>query len=549
MRREIAGRLLHAAGLCINLGFRAFYRRARGRDPRGPQLVRELLERLGGAFIKFGQVLSLQAEMLPRVYCDALLDLLDNVPSFGTAGVQRVFREEFGSLPETLFENFDYVPIASASIGQVHVGRLADGTRAAIKVQRPDIDWVFERDNLLLEGMVRLIVAFRLRGLYFLRESVRELSTWTRDELDYRREASYCQYLAENARDIEIEKIPRVYWEYTTSRVLVTELLEGPSVAGYFRLMEAPLAAGNGETLARLLDAGFVPATFTANIIRNFFRDTFLCGAFHADLHPANLLILPGNVVGYVDFGIVAFVMPETRRKLVNLVVAYATGDIAGIHNCLLEICTLEDDADLAAMRWKIEEIAPDWYQQPAIQGRVRFRVSATKTFVDLFAICRRYGVLLDREMVRFIRSVFYIDGLVSRLASSVDLADSMRDAVETWERREARRKASSAGTALVLTTEALLWARAGPSGVLRSLEALNSAAAGSPRRQRPSDPGARRRAQTMAITSTWFILTLALVSGALVPDARHHRFQAVSAGIIVLTWTAWMARSLRRNT
>jgi ubiquinone biosynthesis protein len=387
-RLDMVRRLIETLAVCQGLVLRALCRRLLGRPPRGPELLREAMEKLGGAFIKLGQVASLQVELLPRAYCDALLSLLDSIPPFDRAHVERIFREELGALPETLFGNFEYTPIAAASIGQVHRGTLPDGTRVAIKVQRPDIDRVFERDCRVLEGMVRLIGVFRLRGLYFLRESVQELSAWTREELDYRREAAYCQYLGRNARNVAIAEIPRVHWEYTTSRVLVLDFLDGPSVAQYVRLTDGTGAA-NDETLPRLRKEGFTPEAFTSNIIANFLRDAFLFGAFHADLHPANLLILPGNVVGYVDFGIVAFLTPETRRKVVRLIRAFASGDIQGMYECILDVCTLQEGADLAAVRREMWKAGPGWYRQPTIHGRVQLRVSSTRAFLDLFATCR----------------------------------------------------------------------------------------------------------------------------------------------------------------
>jgi ubiquinone biosynthesis protein len=440
---------------------------------------------------------------------------LDLIPPFARRAVEQIVSEDLGALPEHPFGEFDYTPMAAASIGQVHRAVLKDGSRVAVKVQRPGIDYIFERDCRLLEASVRLIVRLRLRSLYFLRESVRELSSWTRDELDYRREASYCEYLRRNAADIPAEKIPKVYWELTTSRVLTIEFLEGPSVAQYFRFVEAPGARDHGERMAALHANRFVASEFTANIISNFLRDAFLFGAFHADLHPANLLILPGNVVGYVDFGIVAFLTHDTPRRMVRLILAYASGDLRATYECLLDVCTLEEDANLATVRRRLHEAAPDWYEQPAVPGRVRFRVSVTKAFLDLFAICRENGVYLDREMVRFIRSIFYVDGLVSRMAAGSDLAGQLRQAVELWQIQEAKRTVTSSSAVLTLLTDAVLWAQAGPSGLLRSLEALDQRKRGS-QSGGPAESAGGRNVRLRAVTAAlvWLLMALALVFG-----------------------------------
>ena len=126
---------------------------------------------------------------------------------------------------------------ASASIGQVHRAKLNDGAEVAVKVQRPNIRAVFERDNLLLRLGVRIIFFFRIRSFYFMRDPVRELSTWTTDELDYRREAAYAKLLGANAAQTPTEKVPKIYWDLCSERILTMEFLEGPSVASYLRML------------------------------------------------------------------------------------------------------------------------------------------------------------------------------------------------------------------------------------------------------------------------------------------------------------------------
>src|SRR5215470_8322397 len=139
-------RVIQVSSATIETVARFLYRRRRGRPHHGPELLRGLFERLGGSFLKFGQILSLQIDTLPREYCDALLALLDRVPPFSAEQVDRVFFESFATTPRELFSDFDYQPVASASIGQVHRATLKDGTRVAVKVQRPGIRAVFERD-------------------------------------------------------------------------------------------------------------------------------------------------------------------------------------------------------------------------------------------------------------------------------------------------------------------------------------------------------------------------------------------------------------------
>src|SRR5437762_1064548 len=167
-RLSYIGRMIEVMGAVFGALIRFFYRRLRGQPPNGPDLARAIFEQLGGSFIKFGQILSLQIDSMPREYCDALLALLDRVPPFPPEQVERVFLETLRTSPRDLYEKFDYQPIASASIGQVHRATLKDRTPVAVKVQRPGIRAVFERDNLLLRVGVRIILFLRIRSMYFM---------------------------------------------------------------------------------------------------------------------------------------------------------------------------------------------------------------------------------------------------------------------------------------------------------------------------------------------------------------------------------------------
>jgi ubiquinone biosynthesis protein len=522
---------------------RIIYRKLTKRPVEGPLLVRELCERLSGSFVKFGQVLSLQIDQLPKEYCDALLSLLDRVPPFPGEQVDTIFEGEFHKLPTEVFQNFDYQALASASIGQVHTAFLQDGTKVAVKVQRPDIGPKFVRDTQLLELMVRVILFLHISRLYFMRDAVRELATWTKDELDYRREAAYCKMLGENAIGNPTERVPKVYSEFSSARVLTMEFLVGPSVSSYLRMLENRDEAG----MAALRAQGFVPSIFSSNVISNFLSDAFRHGVFHADLHPANLLILPNNVVGYVDFGIVAILTPEARRKQVELTMAYASGEAEEIYQGFLNICIVTPDADLVGMRRRIYELCRQWYHEAAVGGKVRFRVTVTQAMSDLLNICQRYGVLVDREMIKYIRSTVLADGLVSRIAPEVDLARILRDVVEDYLAEESRRRIISKGHALELLTDLALWLESGPRGFLH---AMNRFERGDLRVlagiERPANPSGRLRARAIYTAAV-----LAVLIGTLIFEGSQiyvrSQYLIVFASIVAVILTLRLLRLLRR--
>jgi len=521
-------------------------RRARKLPPGGPDLLRQALEQLSGSFVKFGQILSLQIDTLPREYCDSLLRLLDSVPPFQPREVDRVVREELGRPPGQLYREFNYKPVASASIGQVHKAVLKDGTPVAVKVQRPGVRRDFERDVWLMQVMVKLIFWLRIRRLYFMRDPVRELVNWTQDELDYRREAAFCGLLGDNAVHTPGERVPKVYWDLTRTRVLTMEFLEGPSVAEYLRMIER----NDEEKLRELREAGVVPSVFSSNVIRNFLSDAFRFGVFHADLHPANLLILPNNVVGYVDFGIVAVLTPEARRKQIELTLAYSSGDPEAIYSGFLNICIIDERADLAGLRRRIEELTTVWYEEPAIGGRVRFRVTVTQTMMDLLSVCQNYGVLVDREMIKYIRSTILADGLVSRLAPDVDLAGVLRKVVEDYLADEARKRLLSHGAALSLLTDLSVWMDAGPAAFLR---ALNLFERGQTRIRASLDSVPDRyagvRTQLYGVALIWLVLVAVFGFGGGFPGWNSSPGLAATAGGFVALLTIRLLFLLRRLT
>lgn len=537
-------RMFEVMGVMLSVALRVLLRKARGKPHDAPELIRAAFERLSGSFVKFGQILSLQIDSLPLEYCNALLALLDRVPPFPKADVERIFREELKSSPEELYAEFDFTPVASASIGQVHRGRRKDGIAVAVKVQRPNVQEVFERDTLLLGIFIKVIFFLRIRQLYFMRDPVRELSTWTVDELDYRREAAYAKLLGDNARGSLTERVPAVYWDLTTTRILTMDFLEGPSVSTYLRMVERNDAAG----LASLTANGFVPRIFSSNVISNFLSDAFRHGVFHADLHPANLLILPNNVVGYVDFGIVATLTQEARRKQIELTLAYSSGNPEAIYDGFVNICIISPDADLAGMRKKIEEFCTVWYTEPAIAGRVKFKVTVTRTMMDLLSICQNYGVLIDREMIKYVRSTILADGLVSRLAPGVDLASVLREVVEDYLAGEARKRVMSNGAMLAMVADLTLWMQSGPSGLLHALDLFE-------RRQfriragvtNGSDRESTLRFRAISAAVIWAVVVLFLAFGTGAAFWTPASFPAILASAFLTIWTAWLLRLLQR--
>lgn len=381
-----------------------------------PERLRMAFEDLGGTFIKFGQMLALQPDILSIEYCNALFNLLDRVPPFEFAEVERIFLDEFGRRPAEIFNLIDPEPLAAASIGQVHVAWL-NGKKLAVKVQRPTVDKDFDRDIRLMAGAIRVIRLLRLRSLHWMIEPMSEFVAWTREELDYRTEARYIRRLRENSLHNRFEHVPELMPEFTTRRTLVMEFLEGTTVLGYLRAMEL----GDRRVIDRLASEEFDSYRAASHIIDNFLGDVFEHGMFHADLHPANLMILPGNVIGYIDFGITGTISSYSRRNLVALTLAYTQGDLKGMCQSFFRVSAMGPESDPSGFEEKLKAQAKSWYDRDS--GTVTLKKNFTLVMLDMLTLSRATGIWPERDVIKYIRSAIAIDGLVTRFAPGFDLA------------------------------------------------------------------------------------------------------------------------------
>jgi ubiquinone biosynthesis protein len=279
---------------------------------RGAHL-REMLDELGPTFVKFGQLLSMRPDVLPPDIIVELRGLQDDVRPFPFEDVERVVREDLDLSIEQLFSEFDESPIAAASIGQVHRALLPNGRQVAVKVQRPEAPRQIEADLALLYQAAR-IARERVRALDFVdaRELVDEFSRSIRQELDYRLEARNAERIHRNFAGHPHVRVPRVYWSYTRARVLTLEYLEG------IQLADLPNEAFSLDERARL--ATLLTEAWMTMIFRH--------GFFHADPHPANILVFGPEQFGLVDFGLTGALTDEDVSRATRLFIDAANENV-----------------------------------------------------------------------------------------------------------------------------------------------------------------------------------------------------------------------------
>ena len=309
------GRLSEIAQVAVRHGFGYAIDGRKGGDPgvegtaRGRHL-REMLDELGPTFVKFGQLLSTRPDIVPPDIIAELRSLQDDVRPFSYDDIEKMIEEDLGQPIERLFTEFDPQPLAAASIGQVHRATLPNGRRVAVKVQRPNAPRQIEADLSLMYQAARLVKE-RIRALDFIdaNEIVDEFARSIRQELDYRLEARNADAFHKDFAGHPHVAVPRVYWTYTRSRVLTLEYLDG------VQLVDLELDAWQRRHLAYL-----ITETWMTMIFRN--------GFFHADPHPANILVLSPERIGLVDFGLTGKLTDDDMSKLTRLFIDAASENI-----------------------------------------------------------------------------------------------------------------------------------------------------------------------------------------------------------------------------
>lgn len=299
-----------------------------------PVRLRRLLETLGPTFIKLGQVLSLRPDLVGPDLSRELSKLQSQVAAFSFKDATRIIDEEFHRPPYALFAAIDPEPIAAASLSQVHRGQLTDGTDVAIKIQRPGIRKVMEQDIRILRFLARLAHRFIPEIRPFQpRRFVEEFADWTARELDFVIEGHNAERFRFAFWQNDHIKIPTVYWDFTTPRVLTMELIDGV----------------RADDLSAIDEKGLDRKELALYGVDAQLQQFLLDGFFHGDPHPGNSFALDGNVLCFYDFGIVGYLNEGQRRELLGCFVAFADKDIEGFLRHFLHLSHAGPQSNISA--------------------------------------------------------------------------------------------------------------------------------------------------------------------------------------------------------
>jgi ubiquinone biosynthesis protein len=315
-----------------------------------PERMRLALEELGPTFIKFGQIVSSRRDLVNDEYYVELCKLQANVPTFPAKQARKIIAEELGSPVDRLFAQFDDEPVGSASIAQVHSAVLRNGTMVAIKVQRPDIEKVIELDLAILRDLARFaerhvpeMAVLNPVGV------VEEFSATLLKELDFTNEAKNAERFAQQFEDNEWIKVPEIFRDYTTARVLTMEFLTGHPVDDREKLERAKID----------------PVELADHITELIYAQIFEYGFFHGDPHPGNMLVLNGGVTGLLDYGMMGSFTPAFRSSIAHLIAGLADKNHQQVMRSILEMSEEGYTGDTTQMLADVEEFSGTHLNQP----------------------------------------------------------------------------------------------------------------------------------------------------------------------------------------
>jgi ubiquinone biosynthesis protein len=365
------------------------------------QRLRLALEELGPTFIKMGQILSTRADLLPPDVIDELRLLQDQVPPGPWEPIRDLIELELGAPIQELFAYIDHNALAAASLAQVHAAVLPSGEEVVVKALRPDIEVVINLDLDILSDLAQLAQDRTALGeRYDVVDFAAEFAVSLRGELDFRREGRSADQFRENFAKEPHLKVPIIYWDYSTRRILVQEQFNGIKI----------------DDIAALDAAGYDCKQLADIAARFVLKEVMEDGFFHADPHPGNLLILPGEVLGVLDFGAVGRLGTNDRVSLARLLILVVQNDVEGIVDQLMRMGIAGYRIDRTALIRALNRLLMKYYGLPIQE------IPATEVSRELEPIVYKYKLRIPSDYLLLIKTIAIMQGVGLGLDPDFDM-------------------------------------------------------------------------------------------------------------------------------
>jgi ubiquinone biosynthesis protein len=341
--------------------------------------LRRAFEELGATFIKLGQMLSLRSDIIPAEFAVEFSKLQDSVQKDEFDNIKSVLIKEFGKPSDEIFLEFDETPIAAGSVAQVHKARLKSGEAVAVKILHSGIAKKIESDLEILKDLARLIEIYIPESKHFEpHEIIKEFSKTIKKELNLVLEGHNIDTFRNYLQDDPIIKIPVVYWEYTTESILTIDFIKGIKISDL----------QNNEVID--VDKKQV----TMNAANSLMKQIFEVGIYHADPHPGNIFVLPGNIIAPIDFGIVGRIDDEMRNTLVEIVMGIVGRDPHRIARILINVGLVDDHTNLRELKLDLMEFLDYYYSIPLN------RIILSKLINEFVELTRTHQIKLPTDFI-----------------------------------------------------------------------------------------------------------------------------------------------------
>jgi ubiquinone biosynthesis protein len=395
--------------LRVPLNLLLFFRSTK--RPRAERL-RLALEKLGPIFVKFGQMLSTRRDLMPTDIADELAKLQDQVPPFPSSQAIAILEANYGKPLSEVFQSFESLPVASASVAQVHFAVLPDGRNAAVKILRPGITSIIEHDIALLKVAAELMEWLWSDGRRLKPKLVvNEFEKYLGDELDLSREAANASQLKRNFATSKLLKVPEMYWDFCSSGVMVMERMYGTPVNQVDTLRAA------GVNISKLASDG----------VEIFYTQVFRDGFFHADMHPGNVQVAADGSYIALDFGIMGTLTDSDKHYLAQNFIAFFRRDYKRVAEVHIESGWAPADTRVDELEAAIRAVCEPIFDKPLRE------VSFGKVLLRLFQTSRRFGIEIQPQLVLLQKTLLNIEGLGLQLDPELDLWKTAKPWLERW--------------------------------------------------------------------------------------------------------------------
>jgi len=372
--------------------------------------LRRTLEECGGMFVKLGQVASTRSDVLPAHVVDTLSQLQSQVSPEPPEAMKALIEEELGQSVDDVFAEFEWEPIAAASIGQVYRATLRTGELVIVKAQRPRVADLVERDSKVLLRLAQTAENNTPLGSeYRVYELAAEFARSLREELDFRIEARNTTTIGENMSDQALIRVPAIYDDYSTARLMVQERFDGV-----------------GIDQAEAIDAAGIDRTALADaLLRAVLTQMMTDGFFHADLHPGNLMVLRDGTIGMIDFGATGRLDPLMQSSLQQMLMAVSIGDPALLRQAVSEIAVIDVDVDPDALE---RALARFMAAHTSSGGGV-----GASAIADLMQLLTTFGIQVPAELTTFSRAFLILEGTLTTLQPTYQLSEHAQEIGAEW--------------------------------------------------------------------------------------------------------------------